>query len=40
MMLLVKEAGCWMIVAQAWDKATQSRPVPGALVEAGSPQPE
>lgn len=34
MMLLVKEAGSWTIVAQAWDKATPSRPVPDALLSA------
>lgn len=36
MMLLVKEAGSWVIAAQAWDKATPSRPVPDALLGAGA----
>lgn len=30
MMLLVKEAGRWQIVAQAWDKAGAGRPIPAA----------
>ena len=29
--LLVKEAGRWRIVAQAWDKETAERPIPPAL---------
>lgn len=40
MMLLVKEADVWRIVAQAWDKATPSRPVPDALLSACEQQPQ
>jgi hypothetical protein len=32
MMLLVKEAGHWLIVAQAWDKADTLRPIPADLL--------
>jgi hypothetical protein len=32
MMLLVKEDGAWRIVAQAWDGASSSRPVPADLL--------
>jgi Putative lumazine-binding len=31
MMLLVKEEGRWKIVAQAWDKASSTLPLPGDL---------
>lgn len=39
MMLLVRQAGTWRIVAQAWDKATPSQPVPEALLAASGQQP-
>lgn len=32
--LLVKEAGHWKIVAQAWDKETAARPIPPAMTAA------
>jgi Putative lumazine-binding len=32
MMLLAKEQGNWKIVAQAWDKATETKPVPDELL--------
>ncbi|WP_095201904.1 nuclear transport factor 2 family protein [Mesorhizobium carmichaelinearum] len=32
MLLLVKSEGQWKIVGQAWDKATDSNPLPDALV--------
>ena len=32
MMLLVKSEGHWKIVAQAWDKASETNPLPDALV--------
>ena len=31
MMLLVKDAGAWAIVAQAWDRVTPERPLPEEL---------
>ena len=31
MMLLIKEAGAWRIVAQAWDVARDSKPIPADL---------
>lgn len=32
--LLVKDAGEWKIAAQAWDRASAERPVPGDLADA------
>ncbi|WP_072385073.1 DUF4440 domain-containing protein [Hyphomicrobium sp. CS1BSMeth3] len=32
MMLLVKDGGQWRIAAQAWDKATDTRPIPAELL--------
>jgi ketosteroid isomerase-like protein len=32
MMLLVKDEGRWKIAAQAWDKATDTRPIPAGLL--------
>ncbi|HWV81997.1 MAG TPA: hypothetical protein VNZ50_11240 [Hyphomicrobiaceae bacterium] len=32
MMLLVKDGGEWKIAAQAWDKATDTRPIPAELL--------
>jgi hypothetical protein len=32
MMLLVKDGGEWKIAAQAWDKATNARPIPAHLL--------
>lgn len=34
MMLLVKSEGSWKIAAQAWDKASESNPLPDTLVSA------
>ena len=31
MMLLIKDEGTWKIAAQAWDKATETNPVPKDL---------
>lgn len=39
MMLLVKDAGAWRIMAQAWDKASPARPVPEALIASAAPAP-
>ena len=36
MLLLVKSKGNWKIVAQAWDKATETNPLPDALVSAAT----
>lgn len=36
MMLLVKDEGHWKIVAQAWDKASQLRPIPSELLRNSS----
>ena len=33
-MVLVRDAGCWRIVAQAWDVETASNPLPGKLATA------
>ncbi|MGE0565840.1 MAG: hypothetical protein AB7O50_15135 [Pseudolabrys sp.] len=35
MMLLVKDAGAWSIVAQGWDRVTPERPLPPGLVGNG-----
>lgn len=35
MLLLVKSAGAWRIVAQAWDRERASAPIPDALLRAG-----
>ncbi|MER8472770.1 hypothetical protein NKH23_25735 [Mesorhizobium sp. M1328] len=32
MMLLVKEQGSWKIAAQAWDKASESQPIPADIL--------
>lgn len=32
MMLLVKDGGQWRIAAQAWDKSTDTRPIPAELL--------
>ena len=34
MMLLVRTAGRWMIVAQAWDRETETNPLPDGLLAA------
>jgi RNase P/RNase MRP subunit POP5 len=31
-LLLIKDAGVWRIVAQAWDTASESKPIPRHLV--------
>ncbi|UDL88709.1 hypothetical protein LGH82_26885 [Mesorhizobium sp. PAMC28654] len=36
MMLLVKSEGSWKIAAQAWDKASESNPLPDTLVSAAT----
>ena len=36
MLLLVKSEGQWKIAAQAWDKATDTNPLPDALVSAAA----
>jgi len=36
MLLLVKSEGQWKIVAQAWDRASDSNPLPDALVSAAT----
>ena len=33
MMLLAKNDGCWSIAAQAWEKETEARPIPGDLFD-------
>lgn len=35
MMLLVKDAGCWKIAAQAWDKESDSALIPAELLAHG-----
>lgn len=35
-LLLVKDAGAWKIVAQAWDNAGEARPVPDFLLGGGA----
>jgi hypothetical protein len=34
MMLLIKSDGVWQIVSQAWDRASETRPVPADLMTA------
>jgi ketosteroid isomerase-like protein len=36
MLLLVKSEGQWKIVAQAWDRASETNPLPDALVSAAT----
>jgi hypothetical protein len=32
MMLLVKTAGAWRIASQAWDRASETNPIPARLM--------